>query len=470
MGKTNWFCAIGATIGVVLLMLVATAPMGAAEVVHRYDFEEEDGADSVGSLDGEVFDFPDFDSDAPSGTKSIVLTGTEYVLVDPAEPMDFGTQFSVALWALPDIEAMNIQNLIGNGAGGYQVDGWKLFYNGWTADSSTADGSLNLETGDDVTGISTNAPAGLISEAEWTHIAALVDVDAAAAELYVNGELVASGNINGDMTTEGPFEIGRMMGGWYMHGMLDDVQIYDGLFTTDDVDWLYNHPGSVLGEAATALQAGDADMDLDFDQLDLVKVQIAAKYLTGQAATWGEGDWNGAPGGSQGSPPTGNGLFDQQDIIAALSADKYLKGTYAAITKGGSTGDGQTSVGYNQGTGEVWVDAPAGTQLTSINIESAGRIFTGDPAQNLGGSFDNDADNNIFKATFGSSFGSLTFGNVAQAGLTEDFVANDLTVVGSLAGGGALGNVDLIFVPEPATMVLLVLGLLSGIVAYRKAA
>ena len=36
------------------------------------------------------------------------------------------------------------------------------------------------------------------------------------------------------------------------------------------------------------LQAGDADMDLDFDQLDLVQVQIAAKYLTGQPATWGE--------------------------------------------------------------------------------------------------------------------------------------------------------------------------------------
>ena len=31
------------------------------------------------------------------------------------------------------------------------------------------------------------------------------------------------------------------------------------------------------GAVAGALQAGDADMDLDFDQLDLVKVQIAAK-------------------------------------------------------------------------------------------------------------------------------------------------------------------------------------------------
>ena len=108
------------------------------------------------------------------------------------------------------------------------------------------------------------------------------------------------------------------------------------------------------------------------------------------------------------------------------------------------------------------------TELTSINIDSATAIFTGEPAQNLGGSFDNDADNNIFKATFGSSFGSLSFGNVAQAGLGEDFVANDLTVVGSLAGGGDLGDVDLIYVPEPSTIAILGLGILGALVLRRR--
>ncbi len=52
----------------------------------------------------------------------------------------------------------------------------------------------------------------------------------------------------------------------------------------------------MLGQGPELL-AGGADQDLDFDQLDLVRVQIASKYLTGQSATWGEGDWNGAPGG-----------------------------------------------------------------------------------------------------------------------------------------------------------------------------
>ena len=114
------------------------------------------------------------------------------------------------------------------------------------------------------------------------------------------------------------------------------------------------------------------------------------------------------------------------------------------------------------------MDAPAGTDLTSINIESAGAIFTGQPAQNLGGSFDNDADDNIFKATFGGSFGSLSFGNVAQAGLAKDFVLGDLTVVGSLAGGGDLGNVDLVYVPEPDSVCLLAIGLVMGLMYFPR--
>jgi hypothetical protein len=214
-------------------------------------------------------------------------------------------------------------------------------------------------------------------------------------------------------------------------------------------------------DPTAGLKAGDADQDLDFDQLDLVQVQVANKYLSGLVATWGEGDWNGAPGGAPGNPPLGDGVFDTRDIIAALQAGTYLTGPYAALRSGGTQGDGQTSVGYNASTGEVWVDAPAGTQLTSINIDSAAGIFTRAPASNLGGSFDNDADNNIFKATFGSSFGSISFGNVAQTGLDESLVLGDLTVVGSLAGGGGLGDVDLIYVPEPAAWLLLTLGLLG---------
>ena len=108
------------------------------------------------------------------------------------------------------------------------------------------------------------------------------------------------------------------------------------------------------------LEAGDADQDLDFDQFDLVRVQQAARYLTGQAATWGEGDWNGVPGGNPGDPPPGDGVFDQLDIIAALLTGGYLAGPQAALKPGGRQTDAQTSLVYNARTGQLSVDAPQG--------------------------------------------------------------------------------------------------------------
>ena len=226
----------------------------------------------------------------------------------------------------------------------------------------------------------------------------------------------------------------------------------------DDVSLLLSEP----------LFAGDADQDLDFDQLDLVRVQIAAKYLTGRDATWGEGDWNGAPGGGQGVPPEGDGVFDSLDVVAALAGDKYLTGPYAAIAAGGTQGDGQTSLVYDATTGELGVDAPAGTDLTSINITSVSSSFVGDKPTALDGAFDNFAANNVFKATFGGSFGSITFGNVLPVGMSQDEVSADLSAVGSLSGGGDLGNVDLVYVPEPAACGLLAFGLLIDILRFRR--
>jgi hypothetical protein len=110
------------------------------------------------------------------------------------------------------------------------------------------------------------------------------------------------------------------------------------------------------------LQAGDADMDYDFDQLDLVKVQVANKYLSGQPATWGEGDWDGAPGGAPGDPPAGDGVFNQTDIIAALNAGKYLTGPYYTARAPAAVGGALTDTGLSS------VPEPAAWVLLTLGL------------------------------------------------------------------------------------------------------
>jgi hypothetical protein len=147
--------------------------------------------------------------------------------------------------------------------------------------------------------------------------------------------------------------------------------------------------------------------------------------------------------------------------MVALAAGLAAAGSLPAIAGYGVECDEQTSIGYTP-DGTLWIDAPASTNLTSINIDSASGIFTGHEwAQNLDGSFDNHSEDNIFKATFGSSFGSLSFGMVAMIGLSEEFLLNDLTVVGSLDGGGDLGNVDLFYLPEPSSRLLALFGIIG---------
>jgi MYXO-CTERM domain-containing protein len=107
------------------------------------------------------------------------------------------------------------------------------------------------------------------------------------------------------------------------------------------------------------------------------------------------------------------------------------------------------------------------TNLTSINIDSASKLFTGGRPAILDGSFDNFDAGNIFKATFGSEFGDSSFGPVLPVGLTPDELVADLTVVGSLAGGGALGDVDLGCMPEPSSHLLALLGII-GLLRWRR--
>ncbi len=120
----------------------------------------------------------------------------------------------------------------------------------------------------------------------------------------------------------GTHDIGKSL----LSGRIDDLSEMVALITASD-----HLPVAADYWLIPRLQAGDADQDYDMDQLDLVQVLRFGKYLSGATATWGEGDWNGAPGGGPTVPPVGDGSFDQLDLVATLTHGLYLSGAYAEV-------------------------------------------------------------------------------------------------------------------------------------------
>jgi hypothetical protein len=82
----------------------------------------------------------------------------------------------------------------------------------------------------------------------------------------------------------------------------------------------YGLPKSILSYSSLTTTArriesvpGDSNHDGTFDQLDMVQILQAGRYLTGRPATFEQGDWNQ------------DGRFDQLDIVAVLATGSYLQ-------------------------------------------------------------------------------------------------------------------------------------------------
>ena len=193
---------------------------------------------------------------------------------------------------------------------------------------------------------------------------------------------------------------------------------------------------------------GDANNDGQVDTADIIALLAANKFEMGTPATFAEGDFDG------------DGVFSTGDILAMLAENLFEMGPYRAL-QDAPAGTDDVVVNYDVANGNVSVDAL--NPITSISLESVSGIFTGEAAANLGGPFDVDTDVKVFKAVFGDDFSNVEFGAVAAAGLAKDFLLNDLTASGSLAGGGGTfgPDVQLNYVPEPSTVILFALGLIG---------
>ena len=131
-------------------------------------------------------------------------------------------------------------------------------------------------------------------------------------------------------------------------------------------------------------------------------------------------------------------------------------------------GDERTSIVYDARTGEIAVDALP--WLYSIHLVSAGGMFLSENANVnvLNGSKDHVSDSSIYKVGFPSDApGPVSLGNVMPVGLSPQFILSDLTASAAVDDLGLRGKVDLIYIPEPSSLLLALLGIV-GLLHWRR--
>ncbi|RQW11022.1 T9SS C-terminal target domain-containing protein, partial [candidate division KSB1 bacterium] len=173
---------------------------------------------------------------AAKGSHSVLLNGSpDYVLVGP---LDFGDEFTICAWAFLEVGTTNIQTIIGNAMGGSTVDGFKLFINNWETNNKC----ILIETSDGVTRLDASSPENTFEEGFWNHVAVTMDRINGAAHIYYNGEDVTlNGAIVPNLQVTQSVTIGSMAGPeWFWTGMIDDVRIYQGLLTVDEINEVMN--------------------------------------------------------------------------------------------------------------------------------------------------------------------------------------------------------------------------------------
>lgn len=106
-------------------------------------------------------------------------------------------------------------------------------------------------------------------------------------------------------------------------------------------------------------------------------------------------------------------------------------------------------------------DAAAPARISTVEIRSASGLFVGGLAEQLDGPFDIQSPYVIIKQDV-EGFASLQLGTVLFAGMSQEFLASDLSVDITFTDGSRLRNAWVI-VPEPTTgaMVLTMLGAMT---------
>jgi len=172
---------------------------------------------------------------------SIVFDGADDYLQISSLVWDYNNNFTIQFWFTP------------SSLGG--ANGYGLFFNGTTGSNTNrvqiagnSDGSVYLNTVGSSVGDVFTSSSGLVTTGNWYNFAAVRN--SGVITVYLNGVLVASGNVNYAVSQQSNLYVGfiRSSGAlWYLNGRMSSILINNRSLSVNEVLQNYNATKSRFG-------------------------------------------------------------------------------------------------------------------------------------------------------------------------------------------------------------------------------
>ena len=235
----------------ITLVTFALAQLASANPVAQWHFDELSGTnayDSIGSVNGTLLGSAAFVAGGISGN-AVNLTISGGDLVNMGDNFGFtNSDFSVVAWAKVAADDTTINYTVVSKHRGTQIAGYILGINYNEGGYGATDKAWFYDSGYPYQSpISTTT----VNDGQWHQIVGVYDKDG-NAQIYVDGGLAEDIKASVPIgSNTAPFLVGGMLHSDYTlwplyNGLVDEVQLYDNALTSAEVQYLFDHPASII--------------------------------------------------------------------------------------------------------------------------------------------------------------------------------------------------------------------------------
>lgn len=211
---------------------------GTTGLVAYYKFDG-DAKDSAGTHHGTPTGSPGYVAGKVGQALNMTADG-QYVTVPYSADLAMNT-FTAAAWVnVSNVSALRA--ILGTRFNGDNTFDMKV--EATRVHGDIGDGTVWLNTSVDVTA----ARGGVLPTGVWHHIVYVIDDASDTAKIYLNGALASTVTFSGKplfMKAGQELRIGNCSGTEYMHGMIDEVRLYNRALSDAEVAGLVGRPGPV---------------------------------------------------------------------------------------------------------------------------------------------------------------------------------------------------------------------------------